>query len=353
MSRLFLDEIAPSNTNNVLLTQGGMSNPIAPSYVGEIKQFRFRRDTSIAFPFWNLSLPDQNISNAIYPDYVSYLKNIKAETCLSSLLLGTVSTSGNSTTITFTNSQTIAVGSLLYFHTTGQFRIIISGSAMTYVIDEPITLISQNVSLIDQTRYGSAFSGGWSGTSFTLNDTAQNRILLESLREDVLYQGAIVSGNLHTPINPTNWITLKWSTTYAYIISFDINTRVININSGVPFGESIEIYPHYIVDSFDARHRQVDDSVLINNGIQIVNGLRLRDRMQGHWHLPPSGATSFYGRGGGGVLRADAANIVNSDWYATGNPTTDGTNGNPRTGQFTRPRGLGVYFYEYMGKINL
>ena len=31
--------------------------------------------------------------------------------------------------------------------------------------------------------------------------------------------------------------------------------------------------------------------------------------------------------------------------------TSDTVNGNPRTGQFTRPRGIGVYFYEYCGRV--
>ena len=33
-------------------------------------------------------------------------------------------------------------------------------------------------------------------------------------------------------------------------------------------------------------------------------------------------------------------------------PSNDTVNGTPRTGQFTRSRGLGVYFYEYVGVVN-
>lgn len=348
MSKLYVDQILPSSTDNVTFTQGGTSTLIAPSYVGELKSFRVRRTTSKAFPFWNLSLPDQTLNSNTYPDYVDYLRSIKIETCLPTLLTGNVSTSGNSTTITFASSQTLSAGTVLYFHSATQFRIVLSGSTTSYVVDEPITLSSQAVSSIDQSTYSSTFSGSWSTTAFTLTDNAQNKILLDALTEDAYYSGASINTNLITPIDTTNWLTLRWGTTDINVTSFNPTTRVINVASGSPTGTTIELYPHRITGSTNARHKQVDDSVLINNGIQVVNGLRLRDRMQGHYHsLSQVLSNTLSGQIPQGSYWG--ATLSNN----TGSPSTDGTNGTPRTGQFTRPRGLGVYYYEYVGKINL
>lgn len=348
MSKLYVDEILPSSANTVTFTQGGSSTLISPSYVGELKSFRIRRTTSTAFPFWNLSLPDQTLSAGTYPDYVDYLRSIKIETCNPNLLTGNVSTSGSTTTITFASSQTLLAGTLLYFHSVSQFRTVLSGSTTSYVVDEPITLSSQAVSLIDQSTYNSTFTGAWSGTAFTLTDNAQNKILLDALSEDAYYSGASISSNVITPINNSNWLILRWDTTDINITSFNPTTRVINIASGSPSGTTIELYPHRITSSTGARHKQVDDSVLINNGVQVVNGLRLRDRMQGHVHqitnVAESSGSANWNYGGGTL------NFVNKN---TGSQISDGTNETPRTGQFTRPRGIGCYFYEYMGRINV
>lgn len=345
MSKLYVDQILPSSTDNVTFTQGGTSTLISPSYVGELKSFRIRRTTSKAFPFWNLSLPDQTLSASSYPDYVDYLRSIKVETCNPILLTGNVSTSGNSTTITFASSQTLSAGTILYFHSATQFRIVLSGSGTSYVVDEPITLSAQAVSSIDQSQYSSTFSGTWSGTTFTLTVNAQNKILIDALSEDAYYQGASLSANVITPINSSNWMTLRWGTTDINITSFNISTPSITIASGSPSGTTIEIYPHRTLVSTEARHKQVDDSVIINNGMQVVSGLRLRDRMQGHRH-------EVFGIVGAGTGIASGSNF-GTIWTTSNIPFTDTVNGTPRTGQFTRPRGLGVYLYEYMGRVNI
>lgn len=347
MSRLYVDEIVPSSGNSITFTQGGTSSFLSPSFVGELKSFRVRRTTSVAFPFWNLSLPDQTLSYNTYPDYVDYLRSIKIETCNPTLLTGNVSTSGNSTTITFASSQTLLAGNLLYFHSVSQFRIILSGSTTSYVVDEPITLSSQAVSLIDQSTYSNTFSGAWSTTAFTLTDNAQNKILLDALTEDAYYSGASISSNVITPINNSNWLILRWGTTDINITSFNPTTRVINVASGSPSGTTIELYPHRITSSTDARHKQVDDSVLINNGIQVINGLRLRDKFQSHFALMsyrPSSST------GSSQLHPQGDGNTGASSY-TLPLTSDTVNGTPRIGQFTRPRSLGVYFYEYCGRV--
>ena len=360
MSKLYLDEILPSSANSITFTQGGTLSFLSPSFVGELKSFRIRRTTSTAFPFWNLSLPDQTLSAGTYPDYVDYLRDIKIETCNPTQFLQTVTMSGSPTiTATFSAalSSTLTVGTLLYFHSSGQFRIIIGVTSNTvYTLDEAISGSSLVVSSINQSTYSSTFTGSWSGTTFTLTNNAQNKILIDALSEDAYYQGASISSNVITPINNTNWLILRWGTTDINITSFNPTTRVINVASGSPSGTTIELYPHRIAGSTDARHKQVEDSVLINNGMQVVNGLRLRDRIQ-KFVLQ----VSRYNVNSGSL--SVGSHVLASNVYPT--PTrelsgyyadefiSDGTNGTPRTGQFTRPRGLGCYFYEYMGRINV
>jgi hypothetical protein len=343
MGRIYVDEILPGTGTDLFIN----GSKFYTNFIGEIKQFRTRRATSKDFPFWDLSLPDQTIPFINYPDYTDYLRNIKVEAFNSTLIGASVSSS--SVTIT-TPSITLLTGTLIYFHTLGQFRIIISNNTLstTHTIDEPLTASAQSCSIIDQSTYVSSFSGSWSGTAFTLTDNPQNRILLDALSEDAYYQGANFNANLITPINPSNWITLRWGTTDINISSFNPTTRVINITSGVPTGTTIELYPNRILNSSDARHRQIEDSTLINNGIQVISGLRLRDRMQGHRHQVSGTSANVIKNDpytGAGTALVGSAGVIVLD------PSTDATNGTPRTGQFTRPRGLGVIFYEFVGRV--
>jgi len=354
MSRLYVDQILPSSTDNVTFTQGGTSTLISPSYVGELKSFRIRRTTSKAFPFWNLSLPDQTLSSGTYPDYVDYLRSIRVETPTSTLIGTGVSCSNVTVT---TPSISLSPGTVIYFHTLNQFRTIVSNNTgTTHTVDDPLTASSQSCSIINFSSYSSSFTGSWSTTTFSLSNTAENRILIDALAEDAYYQGASLSANVITPINSSNWMTLRWGTTDINITSFNISsTPSITVASGSPSGTTIEIYPHRTLVSTEARHKQVDDSVLINNGMQVVNGLRLRDRFQGHWHRQTFSFSDAAGGGVDGRAYSTTSGSANSNYSTTPirEPSTDTTNGNPRTGQFTRPRGLGVYFYEYCGKVNI
>jgi hypothetical protein len=346
-----VDQIEPNSQQMLSMRVGGVSNYISPNYVGQISSFRIRRTTSQAFPFWNLSLPDQNLSATLYPDYVDYLRGIKIETCLPIQFAQTVNMSGTTATFTASLSSTLTVGTLLYFHASGQFRIIVGVTSNTvYTLDEALSGSALVVSLIDQSQYSSTFSGisgtPWSGTTFTLADNAQNKILLDALLEDAYYGGGSFNSGTNV-MNPSpNWMVLRWGTTDINIISFNAVARTINVASGTPSGTTIELYPHRIAGSIDARHKHIDDSVLINNGIQVVSGLRLRDRMQGHVH------NVNFQQGGSYGISGASQYTFNTNAGSSTSPLTDGTNGTPRTGQFTRPRGLGVIFYEYCGRVN-
>ena len=357
MSRLYVDEILPNSSNSVTISQGGNSFPLLSTYVGEIKNFRTRRDVSTTFPFFLLSNPDQTLSESIYPDYVPYLRNIKVETPITTQV-GTVSGNpSNTTSLSFTStpSQTLSAGTLIYIHNalaggqTGQFRIIVSGSGSgPYTLDEALTSTNTTpISVINNSSYLSSFAGTWSTRTFTLTDSAAARILMEALNEDYLYNGGII----------TNWMTLRCAETDVAVESFNaVNRTITTVNAISSPTNNIELYPHRSTTSGIAIHKQVDDSVLINNGMQVVNGLRLRDRMQ-KFVLQ----VSRYNVNSGSL--SVGSHVIASNVYPT--PTrelsgyyadefiSDGLNGTPRTGQFTRPRGLGVYFYEYVGRVIL
>lgn len=66
------------------------------------------------------------------------------------------------------------------------------------------------------------------------------------------------------------------------------------------------------------------------------------DALQGHRHPPLSG-TSFMARNGGSNFSGGGASMA--DPATTGDPSSDGTNGTPRTANETRARNIGATYY--------
>lgn len=81
-----------------------------------------------------------------------------------------------------------------------------------------------------------------------------------------------------------------------------------------------------------------DDGRGIDSG-RALGSLQL-DAFQGHKHLPPDGANTYHGDGSGNGRPTGAG--TNCIAPRTGVPTTDGTNGTPRTANETRPRNLAM-----------
>jgi microcystin-dependent protein len=63
------------------------------------------------------------------------------------------------------------------------------------------------------------------------------------------------------------------------------------------------------------------------------------DAFQGHWHSATDDAERTSGAGSNGYT-AGAQNVVAAATVTVGDPTTDGTNGTPRTAAETRPRNV-------------
>lgn len=313
---------------------------------GDLIFRRDRRVISSSFPYWNLQNRTQVLSTANYPDYVEYLRSRRVEMPTFTQLSGTVSTSGNSTTITFTTSQTLTIRSWVYFHTAGIFAQITGGSGTSYTIAVAVTLSSQSVSVIDFDNYVSSFNGTWAGTTFTLNDTAQNRVLIQALSED-----HIMGANSFS-----DWMILRWGTTDINITGANFNpaNRTLTVASGTPTGTSIELYPFRTTTSTQAVHKQVLDVHFGVGGLEIVSGLRRGDKMQ-----PITGGFGNLMHGAGAGAYANGTFALNSG-SDTGNGGAFGGNVNQftfnsalqtRTDQFTQPRTLGIYAYEFVGRI--
>jgi hypothetical protein len=218
-------------------------------------------------------------------------------------------------------------------------------NALNHTIDEPITAPSlTSCSVINLSSYTTTFSGSWtSSTQFTLDSTsALTNILVSALGEDLLYGANYGSNNSYS-----NWMVLRSNLVESNIVGISSNVITISGATYTTGASTIELYPHRILASLNALHKQVDDSVLINNGMQVISGLRIRDRMQGHVH------NVGFQQGGSYGISGASQYTFNTNAGSSTSPLNDGTNGNPRTGQFTRPRGLGVYFYEYCGQVNI
>jgi hypothetical protein len=116
-------------------------------------------------------------------------------------------------------------------------------------------------------------------------------------------------------------------------------------DSGSPGGKTVTVYRHRVAGFTDrAYHFAVKGRVLVaaeDSDAEVFGGLRRRDRFQGHRHnLKYTAAVASGGNSapdGGG---SDNSNIVTD-------PIADGTNGTPRTGKTTDPRGQGSYLFMY------
>jgi hypothetical protein len=123
--------------------------------------------------------------------------------------------------------------------------------------------------------------------------------------------------------------------------------------------EVVQFFPHRIAGSTTtARHSQITDMALMNDGLYNVAGLRGRDRMRGFdLGIPALDATSRLKFRSSNVYAANAGAEANSYTVDVSRsaathivlPMNDGTHGTPRTGPNTRPR-FGAYnIYEYVG----
>lgn len=377
MGTIYVDDVLPSSRQYLRVGQGSRTLPLYAKEVGELAQFRVKRSTSVDFPYYLLSNPDGTVLESQYPDYVSYLRSVAVEVPSFTSSGAVTCTASNSTTLSLSSAFTLSVGDILYVQVNNtavgsqQYREVVAVASSTSVtLDEPFTVSARPFSVVSTVNSTTDVSGTWlaGNVEFTFSDNVANRLLFDALVEDSLYSGAVVTGPTsnvvtYTPLNnafnnTNGFLVLRCSNVDVPVTSLKFNNstgaRSVTVSTAVTPSSVVTLYPYRLASVSNARHRQVLQSTLMNEGYGLVSGLRVRDRFQGHWHDPwadngASGANAF-------SVSYSTRNFSWSNAHGQGlvqvrNPITDGTNGTPRTGQFTRPRALGVYLYEYVGTV--
>lgn len=177
-----------------------------------------------------------------------------------------------------------------------------------------------------------------SGSNITMPTSTSSDAILASLAEDVLVHGSY-----------TNWRTLTINTVEYPITNVNTATRVITVTGTPTAGtQTVEFYQYRIPSSTtSARLFEVKGRSFIapnDSSGRHQNGLRVRDRFQGHWH-----ETTTPDGGGGttaiNTLLGTNGNSVSLTYTHARSPITDGINGTPRTGLTTHGAGVSAHLY--------
>lgn len=338
-----------------------------PCRLGSIVSTPEEITLSATEPYFNLASPSQNLNAANFIDYVPFLRAIMAGTrWTSAVLTGTVTLAGTALTGSSTNfDPEIAVGDIVFIEKLNQFRYIATRTSDTAAtVDEPgtaaagariwkITRAVNKTTTFPITSYqitaANAFSL-WMNEGSTTKKP-ENYILMRALAEAYAYDREY--GTLTLPEAIGGIPAGDYQITGITLANVGSSSAVITCSAtGLTPGAktassaNISIYPHRIAGSTTtARHKELTDAALTNDGLYNVLGLAQRDAMQGHYHsstannVGTGSAGSGFAAGSGQTLTA----------VSVTSPSTDGTNGPPRTGPRTRPRSGIFNFYAYVG----
>ena len=187
-----------------------------------------------------------------------------------------------------------------------------------------------------------SWSATVSGSNVTMPTSTSSNAILRSLEEDVLVHGSY-----------TNWRTLTINGVEFLITNINTSTRIITVTGTPTSGtQTVEFYQYRIPSSTtSARLFELKGRSFISpndSSGRHQNGLRVRDRFQGHYHRnfiingvnQRSGGIS--GASGSGFNIFTGGTVDNID---IGSPITDGTNGTPRTGSTTHGAGISAHLY--------
>lgn len=271
---------------------------LAMNPVGKYSWFNFYQEPSASFPWLHIGQTDVVLSESNWPLLVPHLRNIKL----------TYFNNGSSSPI---DSFTIASYSR-------------TSSIASIVLD---------------------------------NNTVNNNVLAALIEEQVIH-GSFSSRVLYLPSS------LGAISSGEYLVtSINSGTRTITFTSiGIDISStlssiSIQFYMHRIIGSLTtANHYRTTGRSLMTVGDEngyIIGGLRRRDYFQGHYHsatISPSQIHQYNGIGSTTPTGIAAQLYVNDFVVTVGSPTTDNTNGSPRTAKNTQPNSLGAFLYIWGGK---
>lgn len=272
-------------------------------------------------PWWNIANPTQTLDASNFVDYVPFLRSIAAGPRWSSAVLtGTVTLAGTVLTGSGTNFDSeINVGDLVFIEKLNQFRYIATRTSDTAAtVSEPgiaaagariwkITRAAIKVTTFPITSYHITAADSF---SLWLNESSttkqpENYILLAGLAEAYAYDREY--GTITLPSAIGGIPAGEYEITSITLSNVGTSDAVIVCSaSGLTPGSetadtsNISIYPHRIAGSTTtARHYEVVDSALMNDGLYNILGLRSRDYAQG-WQLgataDSTGARNYWGR---------------------------------------------------------
>jgi hypothetical protein len=196
----------------------------------------------------------------------------------------------------------------------------------------------------------SSFTATVASSSITMPTSTSSDAILSSLAEDVLVHGGY-----------TNYRSITVAGTEFPITNINTSTRVITVTGTPSAGsQTVEFYNYRITgSSTTARLFEVKGRGFIapnDSSGRHQNGLRVRDRYQGHWFADSTNTTlqlrSYTGNPSGSVVtdppQADArfstaaANGGNNKSIVHIDDTINGT---PRTGLTTHGAGVSAHLY--------
>jgi hypothetical protein len=173
-----------------------------------------------------------------------------------------------------------------------------------------------------------------SGSSITMPTSTSSDAILSSLAEDVLVHGGY-----------TNYRSITVAGTEFPITNINTSTRVITVTGTPSAGsQTVEFYNYRITgSSTTARLFEVKGRGFIapnDSSGRHQNGLRVRDRFQGHRH------TIFASSDGStGVSITNVQNASGTSDRSSSNPISDTVNDTPRTGSTTHGAGVSAHLY--------
>jgi hypothetical protein len=183
-----------------------------------------------------------------------------------------------------------------------------------------------------------------SGSNITMPTSTSSDAILSSLAEDVLVHGGY-----------TNYRSITVAGVEFPITNINTATRVITVTGTPSAGsQTVEFFNYRITGSTTtARLFEIKGRAFIapnDSSGRHQNGLRVRDRLQGHMHNSIDRTDLFAvnanGKGAStlGVTYASTGTAT-SPLLTTGSPGTDGPNGTPRTGSTTHGEGISAHLY--------
>lgn len=187
-----------------------------------------------------------------------------------------------------------------------------------------------------------------SGSNITMPTSTSSDAILSSLAEDVLVHGGY-----------TNYRSITVAGTEFPITNINTSTRVITVTGTPSAGsQTVEFYNYRITgSSTTARLFTVKGNSIItpnDSSGRHQNGLRVRDRFQGHRHQMVGSSSNSdsalnthpFGGGGPSSIYKDGGSFnQNMNINNIQNSITDTINGTPRTGSTTHGAGVSAHLY--------